>query len=354
MLVRRHRELPALLCEQSSADKIVPTEEDFIKSNIAGFGNDIGKITNRITSMYEIQSSYTEDSNEYEVLDYRICCGQQHQQDVIDKIKGVIAKPMPRSWYDQHGLNDVPEDKKDLYAKIIADKKPYFMRYIYPPVSKEYEKYSRKADQNAMVKFEKTKDELLSADYDSLDDTEQKFVDGYKKNVVLGTNPCVVNKICWLFEERFDSARSRKLDTEFDYNILKSGAEYTDRERDAIKKLYDEYMSKLRDYMVFLDYEREDDYDSLMKVQMLKDDFIAKCSAVCPNEKVMCDVILDVTYCKDSSKSFAWGVCGKVIIDNLMEKYGRKLTYPELDENGEIYYCGNRFSLKTINVEEEC
>jgi hypothetical protein len=56
-----------------------------MNSNIAGFGNDIGKITNRITSMYELQSKYDEDSEEFKELEYRICCGQLHQQDTIKR-----------------------------------------------------------------------------------------------------------------------------------------------------------------------------------------------------------------------------------------------------------------------------
>ena len=82
VLVRKHRELPALMCAQNTAQKIIPTEKDFIESNIAGFGNDIGKITNRITSMYEVMSKFDEDSEEYRMLDYRICCGQLIQQDM--------------------------------------------------------------------------------------------------------------------------------------------------------------------------------------------------------------------------------------------------------------------------------
>jgi hypothetical protein len=83
VLVDKHKPLPALMCMQSTAAKIVPTEEDFIQSNINGFGNDIGKITNRITSMYEVRTKFEEDSREYKELTYRIQCGQLLQQNVI-------------------------------------------------------------------------------------------------------------------------------------------------------------------------------------------------------------------------------------------------------------------------------
>lgn len=76
IIVNAIKDLPTLMCAQRKAKKIIPTEEDIIKSNIASFGDDIGKITNRITTMFEIQSKYPKDSREYKTLDYRIKCGQ--------------------------------------------------------------------------------------------------------------------------------------------------------------------------------------------------------------------------------------------------------------------------------------
>jgi len=54
------------------------------------------------------------------------------QQNQIDKAKGIIAKPMPRHWYDNkvNRINDDdPDDVKELkmiYQRTAACKKPYF------------------------------------------------------------------------------------------------------------------------------------------------------------------------------------------------------------------------------------
>jgi hypothetical protein len=66
---------------QRKAAKIIPTEDDFIRSNIESFGNDIGQTTNYITSMFEVRSHYPKGSVEYETLSYRIRCGQLYQQN---------------------------------------------------------------------------------------------------------------------------------------------------------------------------------------------------------------------------------------------------------------------------------
>lgn len=81
VLVNRLEEQPTMMCAQRRASKCIPTEEDFIRSNIDSFGNEIGQTTNYITSMYEIMAKYPPESKEYKTLDYRIRCGQLFQQN---------------------------------------------------------------------------------------------------------------------------------------------------------------------------------------------------------------------------------------------------------------------------------
>lgn len=81
VLVRKLKELPALMCIQRKAEKKIVNEDDLIRSNINSFGDDIGKTTNWITSMFEVQAKYDKDSQEYKELEYRIMCGQLFQQN---------------------------------------------------------------------------------------------------------------------------------------------------------------------------------------------------------------------------------------------------------------------------------
>lgn len=83
VLVGKHIELPALMCAQRKAQKRVSLDEDFVRSNIESFGNDIGQTTNWVTSMFEVRSRFPEDSEQYKALSYRIQCGQLYQQNAI-------------------------------------------------------------------------------------------------------------------------------------------------------------------------------------------------------------------------------------------------------------------------------
>lgn len=76
--------LPAIMCMQRKADKIVPTEKSIIEANKLAFNDDIGTITNHVTSFFEKQAEFEPGSREYKELDYRIMCGQLFQQNSID------------------------------------------------------------------------------------------------------------------------------------------------------------------------------------------------------------------------------------------------------------------------------
>lgn len=78
------RDTRTVFCVQHSGAKMIVTEEDAIRSNIASFGDEIGRTTNWITSMYDVMSAYEPESDEYKTLEYRIIAGQNYQQNCID------------------------------------------------------------------------------------------------------------------------------------------------------------------------------------------------------------------------------------------------------------------------------
>lgn len=353
VLLRRHEPMPALMCAQRKAAKVIPTEEDFIRSNIDSFGNDIGQVTNRITSMFEIRTKFERDSREYKELSYRIKCGQLYQQNAIDKAKGIICKPMPKAWYDRHTVNKTEDgEEKSLYRAIVADKKPYFMRYIYPSLMSEYNTFVKNTDRNALREFGMTVAELKNAPSESLTDEQRDFLDYYNYRIPVGTSDCVMNTICRRFEEQFDGCNARSNGSpEFDYRILRSDAEYSISQYNAVKRLYEEYNKQLRAFSARASYERIDKDDARAETSVLHDEFIKECTLVCPNKDSLCNIVLDLCYRKNSTKAFAWSMCGDEIIDNLLNKNNRTVSFPVLCNDGELEYGGNRFTMKSIKCE---
>ena len=84
VLVNNIRPTRTIFCVQRKGQKVEVTEELLVKANLASFGDDIGKTTNYITSMYDVQAQYEPGSVEYETLAYRIQSGQLFQQNCIN------------------------------------------------------------------------------------------------------------------------------------------------------------------------------------------------------------------------------------------------------------------------------
>lgn len=355
VLVGRLKELPALMCVQRKAQKKIVSEPDFIQANIDSFGDDIGKTTNWITSMFDIQAKYEKGSKEYEELDYRIKCGQLFQQNSIDKAKGIIAKPMPREWHDRHSVNMIEDaETRRYYLSLVADKKPYFMRIIYPALMKQYNTYIKNTNKNAMREFGLTIGELMDIPEEEQTDRQKDFLRYYRSRMPVSYNNCVMNKVCRRFEQEFDGYIGRhNAETEFDYTIMKSGVEYSRSQYNAIAKLYEAYNKRLCNYAVFATCERVDEYDTFSRMMEMRAEFEQECARVCPNRLALCDIVLDICYKKSATKRFAWEMCGDDIIQNLLSRNGGVISYPVLEPDGEVCFCGNRFSVKQTKIGGE-
>jgi len=355
LLVNNNIELPAVVCVKKKTKKCIPTEDALMQSNMNSFGNAVGEVTNKITSMFEVQARYEKGSREYRILDYRIKCGQLYQQNQIDKTKGIEAKEMPDKWYhwisNKISKGKTSSEKKELWLnrKLVADKKPYFMQYIYPSEKAKMNEYLQKNNEKCIMRFRITLKELLCKENKTPE--EEQFIYCYHQRMPLGTAPCTINKICWKMEAAFDHIDLCE-NGEFDYSILKSNAEYSDYLYTKIKKIYDSYKRKLSSYMQYAKSERIKSEDRQIQKYVLKEEFKRQCLEQCPNEDILCNIVLDLCYAKSNySKQFAWDICGDVFIRNLLKRNHYRVSYPVFDENGEIEFGGLHFRMTTTEIK---
>lgn len=260
---------------------------------------------------------------------------------------------MPEYWYSYRAINQ-DDPKAELNKKIVAAYKPYFMTYVYPTLKSKYGKYVKDNNADLQRKFW----EYNVSTIKELEEIENKpeemkqFISHYYSGIKIGLNPCVVNRICWLFESEFPKLRLPKQCKEFDYGILKSDAVYSDVDFKKILRIYKKTLAEFESYFQASKYNnfRGD------CVQYNYEDFAnrvrAICNMECPNEDELCNIILDICYKTENSKRFAWMIAGETIIKNLLIKNGSKLTFP-VNEGHEFEYGGEWFSMKTIVLQEE-
>lgn len=342
-----------LMCIQSSTDKIVPTENDYIKSDINGFGDSIGSVTNKATNMISLREKFDPDSEEYKELTYRISTMMNYQQNAIDRIKGVVARPVPREWLDakMFKIKDGDDEKtiheKQVNASIAAEIKPWFFIYRYSQLKSELDKYIKSCKSNCKIRFGKTLDDL----YQSKDktDEEEAFLYNYEKYMPVSRAPGTMNRICWRIEDEFQTTDVLP-DVEFDYSILKTDAKYTQEEYDEVKKLYDEYGRQ----MLLLSKSRKksetNNEDAESVALQVKNDFMALSHVACPSNEVLSNIVVDICYMSNKNKSFAWNIVGEQIFKNILKNSGNTITYPVKNDDGDIEFCGKRFSLHTQQI----
>lgn len=259
---------------------------------------------------------------------------------------------MPRAWYDYHAnrlSEDSSEDdvrRRELGVRILAEKKPYFMRYIYPALMKDYNTYIKNTNVKCLREFRMDLKDLLASDEGELTDRQREFVGYYHSRMPVGMNDCVMNRICRRFEAEFDGYLKLHASKEdFDYSILKDeDAEYTKAQYYAVAKLYAQHNERLQAFRQCQKKNRADadgcDAENIRRI------FTEESFKVCSNSRVLCNIVVDLCYRQIGSQQFAWDICGFDILANLLKRNGGKITFPTRDPQGDIVYGGNKFSMK--------
>lgn len=342
-----------LMCEQESSVKKSPTEEDYMKSDINGFGDSIGSVTNKATNMISLREQFDKDSEEYKRLTYRISTMMNYQQNAIDRIKGVVARPVPKEWLNARMFKIEDDDDeytiqdKQINANIAAEIKPWFFIYRYSQLKSELDKYMKAVKSNCKIRFGKSLDDLYLCE--NRTDEEEAFIYHYEKYLPVSRAPGTMNRICWKIEDEFQTVDVLP-NVDFDISILKSDTEYTQEEYSQIEQLYDKYNKGMQ---LFLKNQNQNDLgdDEVgFDIVRLKDIFIDDCSKVCPNSEVLANIVVDLCYTSNKNKTFAWDVAGEQIFNNVLKKNGHTIQYPIKDENGDIEFDGKKFSLYTQQI----
>lgn len=342
-----------LMCIQDSMSKKIPTEEDYIKSDINGFGDTIGSVTNKATNMISLREQFAPDSEEYKELTYRISTMMNYQQNAIDRIKGVVARPVPKEWLDSRlfKIEDGDDEEtictKQINANIAAEIKPWFFIYRYSQLKSELDKYIKACKSNCKIRFGKSLEDLYASKDKS--NEEEEFLYYYEQYMPVSRAPGTMNRICFKIEDAFQTTNVLP-NVDFDYSILKSDAQYTQEEYDAVAKLYDEYNKNMQFFLKQKNKNELGDDEVGFDVMRFKNEFINACNSVCPDDEVLSNIVIDLCYSSSKNKTFAWDVSGEQIFQNVLKNNGNMIIYPVKDPNGDIEFCGKKFALHTQKI----
>ncbi|WP_186438444.1 RNA dependent RNA polymerase [Cohnella terricola] len=354
-ILRNVRRLDAIVCEQKSAPKKTIAEADLIRANKLSFGDRIGSITNRITAMYDVLAKFSSDSEEYRTMAYRILCGQNYQQNAIDRTKGIESRPMPKGWYDyranlpEEGDNEEAAETKKHNRILVAEKKPYFMIYRYPELKKDYDNFIGGGNANCRNRFGCTVEQLTAKNERTED--EEDFLRHYRMKMPVSMESSVMNRLCRKVEEVMADVKDMPVHLKgYDYSRLKSGVGYRPVKYKQMADVLALYQAEMKDYMALksagmLPGDEDDRTESARRT------FLEEAYRICGDANELCDIVVDLCYKTNRSKQFAWDVAGETIIGNLLKANDYRVSYPILDPEGDIVYRGEHFAMHTYHVK---
>jgi hypothetical protein len=350
VLLRRTMPTRTIMCAQHVAEKVLPSEDGLVKSNINGFGDDIGKITNRITAMFDVRSRFAPGSKEYEELSYRIMCGQHFQQAAIDRAKGIMSCPMPKHWHDRRAAEEIEDEEyRDFCLELVAGKKPYFMRYIYPNLMREYNAYIKSTNGKSVMEFRRRVCELTG---DTQDDDEQDTFRHYTDVLSpVSSLDCMTNLICRKVEAEFADKIALVCGGDFSVDIIKSGMAYSKTHFRKLKDIYEDFRKYWQLEAILSKHERRASDELYGKKIIANSYFRSLCYGVCSNEGSLLDMLVDLCYSTTASKQFVWDIAPDALNARLLQSVGG--TIAKFAECGiseaEVVWCGKGY---IINREE--
>lgn len=344
--------------QKKMTDKSEITFQSLCEADLMAFGSDIGKITNKSTSMYSMLPLYPIDSPERNEIENRLIMTRVAQGSSIDKAKGIKVKDFPKHWSTYQKINDDDnadiKAKKELFNNIVIEKKPYFFIYLYNHVKKEYNKYISSYQEYIGDKFNCSVFDLISKKRISAD--ERKDIINYKKYFPVINTDCEMNRLC-RYIESFEFSLKKNIKGDLDENCWK---QYISSE-DVDKKLYNNLIVEVKKY--FLESEErilmsnfdknEKKLDNESKNYGILDEFRDKCSFLCSDEDKLVNHLVKVFYTeiKSKNKDILWSCYGKQMSNNVRGKISSYFI-PERDKNGNIDYLGTKFTKKEVFLNE--
>jgi hypothetical protein len=301
-------------------------------SDIDSFESKIGLITNASTTYYSMLSLFDENSKEYELIRNRIIVCRKLQGNEIDKTKGLVVEKPPE-W-------SIWVSGNDLHNSILTDKRPFWMRYLYPHKMKEWTSYHRNYNLYCYAKWNTSIDVLLHS-YDVLNKEQEKIVSKFRKfsPLVLGSTS-IMEKIS---EHMIESVKELKLNIKnsgFDYSIYKDEKiSYDKKLVEPMKKIIKKY-NKLKKDLFF-----SGEYDNISQIiEVIKGDVFSISSDL----GELTNLALDLCYGGKMNQEFVHHIFEDGILYNLKRK-NKVANIPILNDNGDIELANRRYQMVEID-----
>lgn len=360
----RYDNLP-ITYEKSTVEKEYIKEEELYQADIMSFNSTIGQITNISTTFYEILSKF-EGKPEYaaeeaEIIE-RLKLIRKSQGDAIDKAKGIKVEKMPPHW--THRVTSLPkgetQERMDFCNSIVADRKPYFFRYLYSRENNKYLEHTRQYNKRANKNFSKSLDAILNTDYNLLSPEEQNLIDNYYEYSPLVDCNGRMNRICHHMETELKEIKQSVYHTpEEILNLMRNDPtrEFSQKEIDLMNGFYLDYKrekGKIKKKELTGYFEEDGHtFDSItVYCKWARKEIV---NSINKDMDYIVDLAIYVCYTlyPSRTKCFVWDTFGNNVLENIKKHSDSIITVPVKSNDGDIHYLGGNYKLLEVDLTNE-
>lgn len=345
--------------KKTPKQKIV--EEELYKSDINGFNNNVGFVTNTATSAFAILPRLKENSPEYIETINRLKRFRKEQGATIDATKGLDIKPFPVHWTKwkriPKNVSDEERKQRKFENSIVINKRPYFMRWVYSAYNRKYLEFRKKYSKDSHMRFDKELDLLLNqkSNCDKLSEEEISFLNDYAQYNPLIETDCLMNKISWHIESKIKQLKISLYNkpTEEIILILKNKNIITDKKK--YKKLYDLYKIYKSGKRNFSNIDSGSESFKFRTIEQYNKYIRLKASEISSNGSELANMAVDICYVihPTDNKNFVWQIFGDEIIENIILNKQEFCSVPFRDKGGTIDYLGDKYSMFNIEINND-
>jgi hypothetical protein len=344
-----------IVYESKKAEKTIVdsrNDKEQVASQLKGYNSKVGFATNISSSLYTMLEEYPIGSKEREVILKRLKIGRVIQGEIIDGVKGLEVPPFRNHWVKYKKITDEMTDEEkekwEFNNRILCEIRPAFFRFLYPHYMAKYNKEIKRYNLYSCMNFGKTFEEIIKSNHQTKE--EKEIVESYKKHTYFLDNNSVVNNISRYMRANVGlvSKYSTKESKMFDYKILMDSEHklniygitqmkrYLDKYKSFKKGLRNESTSMYESLNSFLDYLRKECESSISQ-----------------NESELANYAIEVTYGNEISMvEFAWKMFPDGILQNIIKNSSGIIKIPVPDENGNIEYLWNKYSIAEYKLDE--
>lgn len=239
------------------------------------------------------------------------------------------------------------EDELQFQLRICADKKPYFMMYIYPALGKLVRKYEASVKFAAQQKFQQDYELLLEKNAHELTEEEAGFVISADYNAPVNYGACTMNRLCWLVEDQFPRKATRQSKSDFDQSlVVDEGFDIKQVNKNFLKRLGDivrEYGILIQQKMKAVENGDESFTNWIgmalyRQLSMLSDDI-----------RLVSNILAAKYYEKEWVRCTIWGRRPWTLLPAIVAK-SEAAYAPVASADGEITYGGELYTMKPIEI----